>query len=350
MSFGIYGAYGYTGELVAREAAKRGLKPLLMGRREEALKPLAEELDLPYTAIGLHDDGLVGVLEPLDVVLHCAGPFFRTWEPMVDACLASHTHYLDVTGEIVVFEAIAAQGAKAAAAGVMLVPGVGFDVVPTDCLAKHLAELLPGATHLDLAILLLGGISHGTATTITAGLGEGGAVREGGRIKKVGNAHAVQDIDFGRGPVRCCTIPWGDVSTAFYSTGIPNIQVFASLPSSVITAMGLFGDFGVSVLGAPSVQKVLQGYIDRNIHGPDEAERASAKSVCWGQVRKGEEVRTARLEGPDGYSLTVMTALHAVERVEQGDVRPGFATPAKAWGSGFVTEIEGVTISEVESA
>jgi len=350
MSFGIYGAYGYTGELVAREAARRGLKPLLLGRREEALAPIAEDLGLEYRAVSLYDDGLVEALAPLDCVVHCAGPFFRTWEGMADACVKAKTHYLDVTGEIVVFEALAAFGTRAAAAEVMVVPGVGFDVVPTDCLALHLAEQLPGATQLDLAILLLGGISHGTATTIVAGLGEGGAIRDGGRIKKVPNAHDVRDIDFGRGPVRCCTIPWGDVSTAFYSTRIPNIRVYASIPKPVITAMGVFGEFGAAVMGSPSAQKLLQGWVDRNLHGPNEEERAGGKSVCWGQVTRDGTTRTALLTGPDGYTLTALTALHAVERVERGDVKPGFQTPAKAWGSGFVTEVEGVTITEVDPA
>lgn len=345
MSFAIYGAYGYTGELIAREAQRRGLSPLLLGRREAPLAPLAEELGLEHRAVSI-DEELVDVLKPMTSVIHCAGPFFRTWKAMADVCVQSKTHYLDITGEISVFEGAAAYGSKAAKAGIAIMPGVGFDVVPTDCLAKHLSDQLPGATELNLAILLLGGMSRGTASTLVAGLGEGGAVRKGGRIVKVLNAHDVRKIDFGRGPVRCCTIPWGDVSTAFYSTNIPNIAVYASVPGPAITMMSLMGGFGATVMGSSGVQSVLQGYIDRNMYGPDDEARAKGKSVCWGEVIKGDERKSAILTGPEGYTLTALTALNAAARVEAGDIKAGFQTPAKMWGADFVREVESVEITD----
>ena len=93
---------------------------------------------------------------------------------MVEACLRLGKHYLDITGEISVFEAMARRDKAAKQAGMMIMPGVGFDVVPSDCLAVHLKNLLPTATDLTLAFYGLGGISHGTQATMTMNAGSGG--------------------------------------------------------------------------------------------------------------------------------------------------------------------------------
>ncbi|MCP4917863.1 MAG: saccharopine dehydrogenase [Proteobacteria bacterium] len=346
MAYAIYGAYGYTGELAARVAIEQGSKPLLLGRDPVRLAAVAERLGLEHRAVSLEDPELVEILRPLDVVLHCAGPFHRTWEAMAEACMKAGTHYLDVTGEISVFEGAARQSARAKEAGIALIPGVGYDVVPSDSLAKHLSERLPGTTHLNLALLMFGELSHGTATTTVENLGGGGAIRENGRIQKVGIAHDVRHIDFGRGPVKCVTIPWGDVSTAFYTTGIPNIRVYASLPGAAILGMQLLGGAATAVLGAPSVQKVLLNHVDKNLRGPDDAARARGKSIIWGEVIKGDERAEAILHGPEGYTLTVHAALEAVRRCEAGDVTPGFQTPAGMWGHEMVRGLEGVTITD----
>src|SRR4051812_14952024 len=162
-------------------------------------------------------------------VLHCAGPFSHTSRPMADACLRTKTHYLDITGEAAVIESLAARDEEAKRSGVMLLPCVGFDVVPTDCLAAHLKRRLPSATRLALAIQGIGRISRGTATTMVENINRGGLIRRGGKLQSVPAAWKTREIDFGRGPRSATTIPWGDVATAFYSTGIPNIVVYAAI-------------------------------------------------------------------------------------------------------------------------
>jgi short subunit dehydrogenase-like uncharacterized protein len=162
-NFMIYGANGYTGELIAREASKRGMKPILAGRSQNKVEPLAKELNLIFRTFSLADKkSLEYTLKEVDFVLHCAGPFSLTSQPMVEACLRLGKHYLDITGEIAVFEAMAKRDAAAKKAGIMVLPGVGFDVVPSDCLALHLKNRLPSATALTLAFYGLGKISHGT--------------------------------------------------------------------------------------------------------------------------------------------------------------------------------------------
>src|SRR3954449_4542055 len=221
----IYGANGYTGELIAREAVRRGQKPILGGRNAEKLATLANELGLESRAFPLDAPQLDGI----EAVLHCAGPFVHTSAAMVRACIAAGAHYLDITGEIPVFESIMAMTDDAARAGVTLIPGVGFDVVPTDCLAAMLAARRPGATELELAFYSPGAeISRGTLKTMIESIGDGGAIRENGKIVRVPPAFDAKEIPFSIAPRMAMTIPWGDVSTAFHTTGIPNIRVYTA--------------------------------------------------------------------------------------------------------------------------
>src|SRR6059058_4542054 len=161
--FMVYGASGYTGRLLVEAALSGGLRPILAGRNETTLAPLAERLGLEYRVVRLGDPPtLDAALRKVRVVLHAAGPFSATARPMVDACLRTGTHYLDITGEVRVFEAVAARDAEAKSAGVMLLPGVGFDVVPSDCLAAHMKRRLPDAMDLKLYIGGLANMSRGT--------------------------------------------------------------------------------------------------------------------------------------------------------------------------------------------
>jgi short subunit dehydrogenase-like uncharacterized protein len=340
----IYGATGYTGRLIAAEAVGRGLRPVLAGRNAEPLAALANELGCDYRAVGLDDPkALDAALDGVRVVLHCAGPFSQTSRPMAEACLRTGTHYLDITGEIATFEALARRGSEARARKIMLLPGVGFDVVPTDCLAAYLARRLPDATHLTLAFRALGSLSRGTATTMIEGLGRSGAIRREGKITPVPAAYRVRSFDFGRGPVKTVTFPWGDVSTAFYSTGIPNIEVYIAVPTSTISLMQLSRPFGWFA-GSPPVRALLTALVRRQPPGPDEAARKRGLSLIYGEANNaaGQVVR-ARMTTPEGYSFTALAAVACAERALNGDYSPGFQTPSLAYGPDFVLGIAGVT-------
>lgn len=341
--FLLYGANGYTGALVARMAAERGLSPVLAGRDAAKVGRLASELGFEHRAFGLDDArALDANLADVPAVLHCAGPFSRTSKAMADACLRTGTHSLDITGEIVVFEALAARDEEARAAGVMLLPGVGFDVVPSDCLAAHLKRRLPSATELTLAIRGVGRISHGTLTTMVENIDRGGLVRREGRLTPVPAAWRTREIDFGRGPVKATTIPWGDVSTAFHSTGIPNVEVYAALPTPARLMMKASRPLR-GLLASPKVKAFLKRRIDAMPPGPTDEERMKGKSFVWGEAEDASGKRIAsRLRGPEGYTLTAMTALAAVGRVLGGQHPPGFQTPSRAYGADFIMEIDGV--------
>jgi short subunit dehydrogenase-like uncharacterized protein len=266
---------------------------------------------------------------------------------MADACLQQGVHYLDITGEIAVFEALAARDAEARAAGVMLLPGAGFDVVPSDCLAAHLKRRLPSATHLALGIAALGKLSRGTATTVLENLPRGGLVRQGGVLTRVSAAWKTRVIDFGTGPRQAMTIPWGDVSTAFHSTGIPNIEVYLAAPLSTRLLARASRYLGW-LLGARPVQRWLQKRIQSGPPGPTEEERARGRSLLWGEVTDpAGQKAVARLQGPEGYHFTAQAALAVVERVLAGSAFAGFQTPSTAFGPDFVLGLEGVARHDV---
>lgn len=347
-NFLIYGANGYTGELIVRYAVERGLKPLLAGRNAIAIESLAKKHHLDYRVFSLDEAGLLnGALNEVDMVLHCAGPFSITSKPMVEACLRNKKHYTDITGEIAVFEACAAMDKKAAEAGVMLMPGVGFDVVPSDCLAKHLKDRLPTATHLSLAFYGKGSrISHGTQATMTMNVGKGGAIRKDGKITPVPAAWKTREIDFGEVTKTGVTIPWGDVATAFHSTGIPNIEVFTVVPPPQIKMLK-----ASRYLGWLLATKPVNDYLQKKIPagGPSDEEREKGRTLMWGEASdlNGNRVES-RQQGPEGYTMTAIGALNIAEKILAGDFTSGYQTPAKAYGADLVMEIDGVERQDVD--
>ena len=332
----IYGANGYTGALIAREAVRRGHRPILAGRDAAKLDPLARELGCDVRAFGLDDIDLAGV----DLVLHCAGPFTITSAPMVDACLRAGAHYVDITGEIPVFEAILSRDAEAKARGVTLLPGAGFDVVPTDCLAAMLAERLPDATELLLAFYPKGSaLSRGTTRTMIESIGDAGAIRRDGRIVRVPFAYDVRTIPFSCGERTAMTIPWGDVSTAFHTTGIPNIRVYlAASPKAIGRARWLRRL--LPLLSPKPVRRLLQKLAAPR-GGPDERQRAAGRVYLWGAVSNGAESRSMTMTTPEGYAFTIVSATNAVERILAG-VPAGAFTPAKLFGAELVSTVPGV--------
>jgi short subunit dehydrogenase-like uncharacterized protein len=341
-TFLIYGANGYTGELITRFAVERGMKPILAGRNAIAIEELAKKHHLEYRVFSLDEtDRLDATLQEVDMVLHCAGPFSLTSKTMVEACFRNKKHYTDITGEIAVFEACARLDDKAKAAGIMIMPGVGFDVVPSDCLAKHLKDRLPSTTHLSLAFYGGSRISHGTQATMTMNVGKGGAIRKDGKITPVQAAWKSREINFGEITKTGTTIPWGDVATAYYSTGIPNIEVYTVIPKKNLKMMKMSRYIGWLLATKP-----FQDYLQKQIPpgGPTDEERAKGRSLLWGEASdlNGNRVES-RLQGPEGYTLTAHAALNIVQKILDGNFTPGYQTPAKAYGADLVLEIDGVS-------
>jgi short subunit dehydrogenase-like uncharacterized protein len=356
----IYGANGYTGELIAREAARRGMKPVLAGRSREKVEPLAVELGLEWRAFNLN--GLVGVpasagcvaddgnqrrpakagtptaLEGIKLVLHCAGPFSETSAPMIEGCLAVGAHYLDITGEIAVLEHTLAkqQADRAHKVGVVLCSGVGFDVVPTDCVALKLKELMPDATHLSLGFDTDSPASPGTLKTAIESLGNGMLRRRDGEIVKTPHSEAVREIDFGRGSVPAMAISWGDVASAFHTTGIANIDTWIPVPGRKTGVLKMLNVLR-PVLSMSPMQALLKKLVNKFVKGPTAAKRRKTRTWVWGEATNATgEKRTVRIEIGNVYDVTVDAALLVVMHLMDHHHDGGSYTPAMLLGSGAV--------------
>lgn len=342
--FLLYGANGYTGELIARYAAQYDLQPVLAGRDGSKIRTLAERLHLPYLVIDLNDqEALCSRLSEFKAVLHAAGPFRYTARQMVEACLSTGTHYLDINGDISVFEFIKQYDAAAKQAGVMLMPGVGFDVVPTDCLSLLLHKALPDAVSLKLAFASLGGgLSHGTAVTMADKLGEGGAQRIGGQIRKVPLGRHGMTVDFGMKQLFVMSIPWGDVSTAHFTTGIPDIETFTGVSKNTYRILKLQGLFNW-LLRRSAVRAFLKKKIGQKPAGPSDERREKAIGFVWGEAKNASgKTVSARLTGPEGYTLTLHSSLIILRKVLEGGTRAGYQTPAAVYGEDLVMEVPGM--------
>jgi len=344
-NFLVYGSYGYTGSLIVEQAVKQGLKPLLAGRDENQLRAQAEKFGLEYRAFSIEDTAaLDAALLEVDAVLHCAGPFVLTFRQMAEACIRTKRHYVDISGEIEGFEALVAMDDEAKRAGVMLLPGGGFDVVPSDCLSAYVAGKLPSATHLELYIKSIGsGVSRGTARSGVENSHREGRIRRDGKIISVPNVWGIKDVDFGRGPTRLISMGWGDVSTAYHSTGIPNVTVYMGFPSAMIGIMRLT-HFAGALLYTRATRNLIKWFIGKFFApGPTPEQNKNGFSLLIAEVSDGKQTVRAKLRTPEAYYLTALTSLEIVKRILAGDLKAGFQTPSRVYGADFILQFAGIT-------
>lgn len=328
----LYGATGYTGCLIAAEAVRRGHRPILAGRSAEKLAPMAESLGLEHTAFSLDDSTAIAhAVADVELVLHAAGPFIYTAEPMQRACLDTNTHYLDITGEYPVFENIFSYSKPAQ--NIVLISGVGFDVVPSDCLAVYVAQQVPKAVQLDIAISTLTRISAGTAQSGIGLAARGGLVRQDGELVSYPLGAGGKQVHFPNGSRFAIPIPWGDLSTAYRSTGIPNITTYMTFPRALARLAQVILPFAQPFLGLRAVQDFLIGIMPKpkTVGGAFVWARATAADGHYAE---------AWIETPEVYAFTAACAVQAVERVF-ADRPTGVLTPAEAFGVDFPLTIPG---------
>jgi short subunit dehydrogenase-like uncharacterized protein len=345
MEWVIYGANGYTGELIAREAKRQGMSPVLAGRSRAKIAALASALKLPSKAFRLEAPAeIVEVLRGVRLVLNCAGPFSKTANAMMRACIAAKAHYLDITGEIDVLEGAHRFDAEAKAAGVVLCPGAGFDVVPTDCVALMLKKALPEATELALGFEVSGReMSAGTAKTLVEGLGKSGKLRRAGRIVDCPLGRGLRRIDFGRGAKLAMPIPWGDVASAFYTTGIPDITVFTPISPLSLAIVRVAVAFR-PVLQSTRLQSWLIKKIEKDVRGPDLSTRNANPCWVWGEAKNANgRSHAIRIVTLNGYSLTVFSSLALAQHLMSNGCPPGCWTPAGLIGENFILSLPGTS-------
>ncbi len=339
----LYGATGYTGTLIAEYAVKRGQQPILAGRNAEKLAPLAERLGLSYKIFALDDvNAIANAIADMDVVLHAAGPFVRTSDLMIRACLATKTHYLDITGEIGVFENTFGYHDTALKNNTALIGGVGFDVVPTDCLALYVAQQVNAAHTLDIAFMGLHSVSVGTTKSAIENASTGGMMRQNGALHPYPLGKGARRIRFSHGVYNAMPIPWGDLSTAYRTTGIPNIMTYKAMSPLFSTITRVTAPIGQFLLQSGALRQIATNLVERMTPGPDETIREHDRSYVYARAadKSGVIVAEAWLETCEPYQFTAYSAVEAVMRVDELGAA-GALTPALAFGADFVLAMPG---------
>jgi short subunit dehydrogenase-like uncharacterized protein len=352
MTWMIYGATGYTGVLMAVEAAQRGHRPILAGRSEAKLKPMAQRLGLDYVAFGVRSkaEALAGLrrVDGLELVLHCAGPFTITGDPMLQACLEAGVHYLDITGEVKVFENTFAHHQQAVERGIVAMSGVGFDIVPSDCLVKYVADQVPDATELTVVIDALRSTKGPSmsAGTLKSGLemtADGHYVRRNGKLIRVRAVRDIRVFHMPHGNRMAGIFNWGDVCTAYRTTGIPNITTYLAYPPGYLQLVRYYGWIVTLLLRITPLRRLIGWVIDRSIDGPSKAARETSRTVIYVQASSPDgRSAEAWMQCAEGYKFTALCGVRCVERVLDGDYS-GALTPAAAFGEDFALEIPGTT-------
>jgi len=346
----LYGCYGYSGELIVEEAIKKGLKPILAGRSAQRTKALAYKYQLPFRVFGLSDQQEIERnIKDCFLVYNAAGPYTSTCIPLLGACLETGTHNLSLVGEIPLLEELLDYDDAAKSAGIILAVGLGFDVHPTDCIAATLKEIMPDATHLTIGIDGSTEMSPGSLKEFIEQMGEQPFwVREQGKL--IESSPKTAEMDFGNGSKFAMTIAWGDTASAYHSTGIPNIDIYAAVNRFDWLLMR-FMTYCKPVFKIKRVQHFANRCIDKFASGPNEKLREKDITYLSGEVsnKAGDKIRL-KYTVPSAYKITYLSAVYAIEAVlKSKQEKSGYFTPSQLLGASSILEIEGVSDFEFET-
>ena len=340
----IYGSTGFTGRLIAQRAVEVGLAPLLAGRDEDRVRRQAELLGTPWRTVTLDSlEELTEALSGVGAVVHAAGPFVATARPMIEACLRAGTHYLDVSGELPVFEQAFGRDWEARRVGVMLMPGAAWSISASDCLAAHVAARLPGAKYLRLGMTQSRSYSRGTARSVFGLMSSDVVIRRNGRLTRVPVGRMERAFDYGEGERTSMALSWPDPLTAYHTTGVANIEAYMEVGAAARVLAPLTSRIGAA-FKLPLLRSMLLLGAATLPDGPAEATRQLARPVVVAEVEDAwRRISRARLITADGYDFTALAAVAIAERAISGEFEPGFQTPGRVYGPDFVLSIEGTT-------
>jgi len=343
----LYGCTGYSGKLIAKECKRQGLNPILAGRDPIKVKQIADDLGFTYRVFDLSEAGQIERnISDCFMLFNAAGPFTQTCEPLLKACLNQKVHNLSLVGEVPLLETLQQYDQSAKDAEVLLAVGLGYDVIPTDCLANTLKAELPDATHLTIGMQGASHMSPGSTKEMIEQLGEQPFwLRRNGKL--VEGKASTKHINVGQGEIFAMTIAWGDLSSAYFSTGIPNITVYASL--NRIEAWLMQGISHLKpLIRIKSVQNTINRLIDRFVAGPNEyvLEETPVYFLAEAMNLQGKTVR-AKLKTASGYKLTYLGAVYSIKHVLEKSFTHGYQTPAQLLGSNAIEAIEGSSNIEI---
>lgn len=345
----LYGAYGFTGKGISRLAREYGITPVLAGRNEQKLSTFAQEVGLEYITLSLDDNhaNLVEVLRHFELVLHIAGPYTFTARPMLDAVVEAGTHYVDLTGENHVIQDELDRHEEFLGANIMVMPAVGYDVVPTDCLNLYVAQQV---SEPNLLVLEMNGnytdvegtpASRGTIKSALELLSRPLLLRRNGKMVEVDQPKVITR-EVNGSTQTLLQIPWADMMTSWVSTGVPTIEVYQLQDGTV---PGWLPWLAQRAWG----KKLLVWAIDTFASEgppPEAQEKRQTRLVATASNIAGESF-TAQMITPEPYRLTFHSTLLIAQKILAGQWSPGFQTPAKMYGADLALEIPGVTRSDL---
>jgi len=344
----LLGATGYTGKLITDAAASYGISLMLLGRSQQKLRALSDRVGYPFQTVSVSSESaLQESLRNVDVMINAAGPFSATAQLVVEACLATNTHYLDLTGEIPVFDTLFSYHKQANKQGIMVMPGVGFAVVASDCLAAYVASQLPDAMMLNIGVSRSDIFSRGSARTMLELFDNGVLVRRNGMLEKIPVASLEHYFDFGLGRRPALAVSWPDVFTAYHTTGISNISTYFEVGAMERSA-AMYGRYAGWTLKLPFARQAMQLQLSLLPEGPSQqcrdirhrvvvAEAVAADGTCF----------RCRLTTPEAYTFSALSTLEIAKRVINGEYRCGFQTPAGVYGPELLQAIPGVYRTEI---
>lgn len=330
MTWGIYGATGYTGRLIAAEAVRRGHRPVLLGRSEATLRPLALEHNLTFAVA----TSLGEALADLDAVVNAAGPFDQTMPPLIEACLGTHTSYLDISNELATVQFVLDQDARFAAAGISAVPAVGFGTVASETAAGRAVAAVRSAETVEVALLAdNSGGGVGTAASTYAVLAEGGARISAGGLVRERLGSGIRSVRLPVGRRSLVAVALGDLAAVRATTGVSNVtaSVAFGVPAFLLSlALRPVAEFVRSGRMKPSARKAAK---------PHEF-----RSYTWARATGADgRTATAWLTTGEGYAFTASSTVNAVEAVIAG-ITPGAHSSGQAFGADFALRVPGTRV------
>lgn len=329
----LYGATGFTGKLVAAELAAKTDGFVISGRNASKLDQMLGELrgesdaEIEARVASVDDAGsLDAMLDGIDVLINCAGPFTDIGQPVVEAAVRNGAHYLDSTGEQPFMKWVQTHlAADAVEQGVVLVPGCAYEYAVGNFAAKLATGL--GARRLGICYAVRNmGMSHGTKKSVVRALASRGYTYVDGHLEPKKPAYRLFDVP----------LPSGRTLSAAWFPGGESLTVPLFAKVSQVESCLAVGDAAGKVLRllSPVVDKVADramGVADRVIEltSGDPHEQGSRPDFIVAAFDPSKPQFLAGIAGTDPYDVTARVLVEAARRIiEEPPEEGGFTSPA----------------------
>lgn len=358
----VYGVDHFMGALTSRAAMRAGLAHVAAGRNiapvAQHAAALARETAADEGAVlaeprtfTLGDAARIGAqLDDVSVVVNCAPLDGGDLATLMQACMTTGTHYIDLAASRAHVAALVAEDEAARRAKVLLMAGAGFDFAAADAVAARLAYMLPGARAVTLAVKR-GTLTQAEARALVAALRETGETVKNGQFVPARAGERTLEVDFDKGPETAWLAPWrGEAMAARHRGGYSTVESYEVLPEKAARALEP-GTFANRMFRRGWGLKGLERKLSRGQLSPTSAELKRGRAVIWGEARTPDgQVRRARLETPEPHLYSAEAAILLARRAAEGAAKPGFQLPSALGGAALVEEIPGCVWREIVDA